>query len=73
MCHKVCILGDTLEELEHWTRRVLQIMHDCGLSCKPVKCQFEKETVKYLGTIVSHGQIAVNPSKIKAISEWPIP
>jgi RNase H-like domain found in reverse transcriptase/Integrase zinc binding domain/Chromo (CHRromatin Organisation MOdifier) domain len=48
-------------------------MHNSGLSCKPVKCQFEKETVKYLGTIVSHGQIAVNPSKIKAISEWPIP
>jgi hypothetical protein len=43
------------------------------LSCKPVKCQFEKETVKYLGTVISHGQLAVNPSKLAPIADWPVP
>ena len=38
-----------------------------------VKCQFKKEMVKYLGTIISTGQIAVSPAKAQSISDWPIP
>lgn len=69
-----CIIcGDTLEELEYWTRKVLDIIRKCKLSCKPVKCQFEKTEVKFLGTIISSGQIAINPAKIAAITEWPTP
>jgi len=67
------ILGDTLEELDYWTRRVLLTMRETGLSCKPVKCQFKKETVKYLGTIISAGQIAISPAKAQSISDWPTP
>ena len=67
------ILGDTPEELDYWTRRVLLTMRETGLSCKPVKCQFKKETVKYLGTIISAGQIAVSPAKAQSISDWPTP
>ena len=62
-----------LEELRHWTRLVLDTMRKHKLSCKPVKCQFEKDAVKYLGTIISHGNLAVNPDKIKAIIDWPVP
>ena len=69
----IIILGDTLEELRLWTKQVLDTMGKHKLSCKPVKCQFEKEMVKYLGTIISHGQLSVNPSKVKAIADWPIP
>ena len=69
----IIILGDTLEELRQWTKRVLKTMRKHKLSCEPVKCQFENETVKYLGTIISHGQLSVNPSKVKAIADWPIP
>ncbi len=69
-----CIIcGDTLEELEYWTRKVLDIIRKCKLSCKPVKCQFEKTEVKFLGTIISSGQIAINPAKITAITDWPTP
>ena len=67
------ILGDTPEELDYWTRRVLLTMRETGLSCKPVKCQFKKETVKYLGTIISAGQIAISPAKAQSISDWPTP
>ena len=69
----IIILGDTLEELRHWTKQVLETMHKHKISCKPIKCQFEKEMVKYLGTIISHGQLAVNPNKVKAITDWPVP
>jgi hypothetical protein len=67
------ILGDTQEELDYWTRRVLLTMRENGLSCKPVKCQFDKDTVKYLGMFVSAGQIAISPAKAKAITDWPVP
>ena len=69
----IIILGDTLEELRLWTKQVLNTMRKHKLSCKPVKCQFKKETVKYLGTIISHGQLSVNPSKVKAIADGPVP
>jgi hypothetical protein len=42
----VLIAGDDLEELCHWTREVLMIMRESRLSCKPVKCQFEQQSVK---------------------------
>jgi hypothetical protein len=45
----IIILGDTLEELDHWTRKVLDIMKKYKLSCKPVKFQMEKQQVLYLG------------------------
>jgi hypothetical protein len=67
------ILGNTPEELEYWTRKVLDIMHEANLSCKPIKCQFEKSMVKYLGTFISHRQLAINPLKVAAISEWLVP
>src|SRR5438876_6285439 len=69
----IIILGDTQEEIEHWTCKVLQTMRDNGLSAKPVKCQFEKTIVKYLGHMIGQGQLFVNPSKIKAITDWPVP
>ena len=34
------------------------------------KCTFGKEEVDYLGHIISKG-VKVDPSKIKAITEWP--
>ena len=69
----IIILGDTEEEEAYWTRQVLQTMQESGLSCKPVKCQFKKSTVKYLGTIISAGQVAIAPTKAQAIQDWPVP
>ena len=69
----ILILGDTLEEVEYWTRKVLQTMRESGLSCKPVKCQFEKPIVKYLGHMIGEGKLFVNPSKIAGIADWPVP
>jgi hypothetical protein len=43
------------------------------LFLKPEKCEFEKTTVEYLGVIVSHNTLAVDPIKAAAIREWPTP
>ena len=69
----ILIVGCTLEELHHWTHEVLKLLKKYGLSCKPVKCQFEKESVKYLGNILSQGKIAVNLKKTTSVQAWPTP
>ena len=67
------IFAHTLEELRYWTHEVLAVMQATGLSCKPSKCQFEKETVKYLGNYLTEGATATNPLKVAAILDWPTP
>jgi hypothetical protein len=69
----VLITSDDLGELRYWTHEVLMIMRESCLSCKPVKCQFEQQSVKYLGTIIGYGQTTINPKKAEVIAEWPTP
>jgi hypothetical protein len=69
----VLIASDDLEEVHHWMREVLMVMRANRLSCKPVKCQFEQRSIKYLRTIIGYGQTAINPKKAKAIADWPTP
>eukprot|EP00253_Pinus_taeda_P020421 PITA_20421 len=44
-----------------------------NLYAKSSKCFFGVQEVEYLGHIVSHEGVKVDPSKIKAIKEWKIP
>jgi hypothetical protein len=67
------IAGDTLQELDHWVWKVLAVMQDANLSCKPVKCQFERMTVKSLVTYLTQGQITVKSAKVTTNNEWPVP
>ena len=43
------------------------------LYVRPFKCTFWVQEVEYLGHIVSHEGVKVDPNKIKVIMEWPIP
>ena len=40
---------------------------------KTSKCFFGVQEVEYLGHIVSHEGVKVDPNKIKAIKEWKVP
>ena len=44
-----------------------------GLSLKPEKCEFEKTSVEYLGVVVSHDSVKMDPAKVAGVSEWPTP
>ena len=37
------------------------------------KCDFYKREVQYLGHAISEKGVAVDPDKVKAIIEWPVP
>jgi hypothetical protein len=60
------------EHVQH-VDRVLQLLEEKKLYAKPSKCSFGVQEVEYLGHIVSYEAIKVDPNKIKAMKEWPIP
>ncbi|TFY79548.1 hypothetical protein EWM64_g4466 [Hericium alpestre] len=55
------------------TEKVLKILRENHLTLKPTKCTFEAPEVDYLGLIVGNGQVRMDPKKVKAITEWPVP
>lgn len=58
---------------ERKTKRILQILEENLLYCKPAKCEFDKAKIEYLGLIVGQGKIRMELGKVKAITEWPTP
>jgi len=67
----ILIFTETLEE--HWNiaRCVLELLEKHKLYLHSDKCEFEKTTIKYLGVIISHNSIAMDPVEIAGVTEWP--
>ena len=69
----ILIFTDSLEEHRPIVKRVLEILRKHKLYLRPEKCSFEKRSVDYLGTIVGNGELRMDPSKVSAVTDWPIP
>ncbi|KAL4384307.1 hypothetical protein GQ457_15G015210 [Hibiscus cannabinus] len=54
-------------------RQVLQTLRDNGFVAKRSKCEFGRTQIEYLGHIVSREGLAVDPTKVGAIRDWPTP
>ena len=52
---------------------MIQILRKKQLYEKPSKCFFGVKEVEYLGHIVSHEGVKVDPNKIKAMKDWTLP
>ncbi|KAJ9525446.1 hypothetical protein QJQ45_003152 [Haematococcus lacustris] len=63
---------DSEEHLVH-LRRVFDLLRKNKLYAKLSKCVFMQRTLKFLGHIISAQGISVDPCKVTAISEWPVP
>jgi len=69
----ILIFMETLEEHRKITRCVLELLEKHKLYLCPDKCEFEKTTIKYLGVIISHNSVAMDPVKITGVTKWPAP
>jgi len=69
----ILIFAEMLQELTQLTHQVLQRIQDLDLFLRPAKCSFNQTSVEYLGLIISEGEIRIDPIKLKAIQEWPLP
>ena len=60
---------DHLSHLEH----VLTKLGEAGLRLKPSKCHFALPQVQYLGYLISKDGVQPDPSKVEAVTSYPIP
>ncbi|KAK9701035.1 RNase H-like domain found in reverse transcriptase [Popillia japonica] len=65
----VVVLGRTFDEHLSNLHIVFSRLQEAGLQLQPAKCQFAKQSIKYLGHVVSASGIQTDPEKVAAISQ----
>jgi hypothetical protein len=51
----------------------MEILSKHKLFLKLDKCEFEKTKVEYLGVVISHNSVEMDPVKVTSIAEWLAP
>ncbi|KAH9263788.1 hypothetical protein BASA83_012767 [Batrachochytrium salamandrivorans] len=69
----IVVYSENLEDHKEHVRQVLQVLKDNNLFCKAEKCHFYQTEIKYLGYIISPNGVSMDPSKISAVQDWPVP
>ena len=69
----ILIFSCTKEEHVVHVRMVLETLRHHKLYAKASKCQFGRSEVAFLGHVISHSGVAMDPRKVAAITEWAPP
>jgi hypothetical protein len=71
----ILVKGKKADMESHW-----KIVEECmdrlvanGYFLKLEKCEFDATKIEYLGLVLEHGKISMDPKKVQAIKEWPNP
>ena len=67
----ILIYSKTLNEHKQHVRAMLQCLEGRQLLLKPEKCEFHKSEVEFLGFVIGTQGVRMDPTKIKAIKDWP--
>jgi hypothetical protein len=67
------IFTNSMEKHCQITRLVLDCMREHKLYLWPEKCEFEQTRIEYLGVIISHNKVEMDPIKITGVVDWPTP
>ncbi|GJS25204.1 reverse transcriptase domain-containing protein [Tanacetum coccineum] len=69
----ILIYSKTKEDHENHLRLMLDLLRKEKLYAKFSKCEFWLQEVHFLGHVVNHDDIHVDPSKIEAVKSWKAP
>jgi hypothetical protein len=69
----ILIFTNSLEGHHQITCLVLDRMREHKLYLRPEKCEFEKTKIEYVGVIISHNKVEMDPVKIARVADWPTP
>lgn len=69
----ILIFSEDLDEHRRIVKQVLEILRKHKLTCKPDKCEFEVVETEYLGHIIGHGSVRMDPAKVAGVTDWPVP
>jgi len=64
---------DNLTYHRKCVHRVLTKLAHFDLFLKPEKCIFEQKRIEFLGVILQHGTIHMDPTKTQGVADWPQP
>ena len=67
----IFIFTDDHSKMEEYIKRVLQKLYNNGLFLNLDKCIFDVTEVEYLGLIIRKDEIAIEPTKLTGIADWP--
>ena len=71
--NNILIFSKDLDEYCQMVHKVLKWLEENDIYLKLLKCSFKQSEVEYLGVIVAHDTVKMNPVKVKALAEWPTP
>jgi hypothetical protein len=71
--NNILIFTNFMEEHRRITRLVLDHKREHKLYLQPEKCKFEQTRIEYLGVIISHNKVEMDPIKIAGVADWPTP
>lgn len=69
----ILVYSPTVQQHLHHLQLTLQLLQDNQYYAKATKCLFGQTQISFLGHVVSVEGIDVDPEKIQAVLEWPIP
>lgn len=69
----ILVYSASLDDHVTHLREVLSILKANSFFAKLSKCEFGRETIAYLGHVITKKGVEVDQEKIKAVKEWPIP
>ena len=69
----ILVFSKTREQHIEDVKVVLRKLRENRLWAKLEKCEFFTRSVEFLGYIISPSGIAMDPNKVKAVVDWPVP
>ena len=69
----ILVFSHTQEEHDLHVLQILRALDQHGLLASIDKCEFDKDSLEYLGFILGRNGVAMHPNKLATISEWPEP
>ena len=64
---------ESLEDHRRKVHKVLDRLEQHDLYLRPSKCSFEQSQTAFLGIIVSHQSVAMDPKKLETVAGWEPP
>ena len=69
----IIIFSKTFEEHLFRLRLVFDRLREAGLKLKPTKCYFARNSVNFLGYVVSSSGVSPDPEKLESVRSFPTP
>lgn len=71
--YDILVYSPTIQDLILHLKKVLTILRKGHLYAKRSKCSFGQSQVEYLGHIITGHGVSIDPFKIDAMVNWPLP